>query len=322
MNYSTLGNTELKVPSLCFGTMTFGDGSEESVCRELYARCRDRGVNLFDCANVYADGDSERILGRLINNHRSDVVVATKAYYPMGGDVSTQGLGRSNLIKALHDSLKRLNTDYVDLFYLHAFDDTTPLDETLEAVDGFVRQGKIRYVGVSNFAAWQVMKALSIAEQKQYSPFSCIQPMYSLLKRQCESELLPMAAAENLGVLPYGPVAGGYLTGKYLNTNPADGRFSENKMYRNRYAHKSNSRTTERFVALANELAVQPTSLAIAWVASNPIVTAPIIGARNVDQLDTALASLDIEMSDQLRQSVSDLSQPPALATDRTEEQN
>ncbi len=322
MNYSTLGNTNLKVAPLCLGTMTFGDGAEESVCRAIYARCRDRGINMFDCANVYADGESERILGRLIKSHRADVIVATKAYYPMGDGVITQGLDRSNLTKALEGSLSRLNTDYVDLFYLHAFDETTPLDETLATVNNFVQRGMIRYIGVSNFAAWQVMKALSIAEQQRYATICCIQPMYNLLKRQCESEILPMAAAESLGVLPYGPVAGGYLTGKYTATNPVNGRFSNSKMYQDRYTDDSNRIVTEQFVTLAKDLDVQPTSLAIAWVASNPSVTAPIVGARNIGQIDTALASLDIEMSDELRQSVSDISLQPAPATDRAEEKH
>jgi aryl-alcohol dehydrogenase-like predicted oxidoreductase len=321
MTYSTLGNTDLAVGPLCFGTMTFGDGAEESVCREMYARCRNFGINLFDCANVYAGGESERILGRLVDDHRQDVLITTKAYYPMGGDKSTQGLGKVNMTNALEASLNRLNTDYVDLFFLHAFDECTPLEETLETVESFVQKGMIRHVGVSNFAAWQVMKALAIAKQSAYSPICCIQPMYNLLKRQFESELLPMAESESLGVLPYGPVAGGYLTGKYLDSESMDGRFADSKMYQDRYAHESSISTTKQFVSLASDLDVEPTSLAIAWVASNPGVTAPIVGARNIEQLDTALASLEIDMTDELHQLITDFSLPPAMATDRTEEQ-
>jgi aryl-alcohol dehydrogenase-like predicted oxidoreductase len=165
------------------------------------------------------------------------------------------------------------------------------------------------------------MKALAIAEQNGYAPVCCIQPMYNLLKRQCESELLPMAESENLSVLPYGPVAGGYLTGKYLVSKTMDGRFADSEMYQDRYSHDSNSKITNEFIGLAKELDVEPTSLAIAWVASNPLVTAPIVGARSVEQLDTALASLEIKMSNELRQAITNFSLPPASATDRTEEQ-
>ena len=321
MNYRQLGSTELQVASLCLGTMTFGDGADEKVCRDLYALSRDRGVNLFDCANVYADGESERILGRLVDGHRSDVLIATKAYYPMHSDPDTQGLGNSSLRKALEGSLLRLNTDYVDLFYLHCFDEQTPLAETLTTLDEFVRQGKIRHVGVSNFAAWQVMKALSVAELGNLPTVAVIQPMYNLLKRQCESELLPMATAERLGVLSYGPVAGGFLTGKYLNSKSAAGRFSSSEMYKKRYGQDSDQTAVAGFLTLADEFNVQPASLAIAWVASNPAVSAPIVGARSIDQLKTALDSIEIDMTGDLRQLISDLTPTPPLATDRAEEQ-
>lgn len=321
MEYKTLGNTELNISSICLGTMTFGDGADEATSRVIYAKCRNRGINFFDCANVYAEGESERILGRLIKRHRSEVIVATKAYYPMGNEVNSRGLSRSQLTAALAASLERLNTDYIDLYYLHAFDEDTPLEETLETLNDFVRQGKIRYIGVSNFAAWQVMKASSIAAQQHYESIACIQPMYNLLKRQCESEILPMAASEKLGVLPYSPIAGGYLSGKYLDAKSVDGRLATSETYQKRYAHESNRRTTEQFIKYAQKQNIHPASLAIAWVASHPIVTAPIIGARNTEQLRTALASLEIEMSGDMRRKISGFSLEPALPTDRTEEQ-
>lgn len=321
MEYKTLGNTELNISSICLGTMTFGDGADEATSRVIYAKCRNRGINFFDCANVYAKGESERILGRLIKRHRSEVIVATKAYYPMGNEVNSRGLSRSQLTAALAASLERLNTDYIDLYYLHAFDEDTPLKETLETLNDFVRQGKIRYIGVSNFAAWQVMKALSIAEQQHYESIACIQPMYNLLKRQCESEILPMAASEKLGVLSYSPIAGGYLSGKYLDAKSVDGRLATSETYKKRYADESNRKTTEQFISFAQKQNIHPASLAIAWVASHPVVTAPIIGARNIDQLRTALDSLDIEMSGDMRRKISGFSREPALPTDRTEEQ-
>jgi aryl-alcohol dehydrogenase-like predicted oxidoreductase len=321
MKFRNLGEAAIQAPALCLGTMTFGAEADEVSSRAIYSRCRDAGINLFDCANVYADGESERILGRLIHDHRDSVVIATKAYYPMHNDESTRGLSRSKLTTALHASLERLNTDYVDLYYLHHFDEEVPLDESMATLNDFVQQGKVRHVGVSNFAAWQVMKAMSISTQNHYASIVCIQPMYNLLKRQCESELLPMAASEKLGVLPYGPVAGGYLTGKYLESTSATGRFATDADYQARYAHDANQQGARRFVELARDVGVHPASLAIAWVASHPTVTAPIIGARNIEQLAISLASLDIDMTNELRQRISDISPQPALATDRAEEQ-
>lgn len=321
MQYRNIGETSLRVSPLCLGTMTFGDGADEDASREIYAKCRDAGINVFDCANVYADGEAERILGRLIQGHRDAVVVATKAYFPMHNDESTRGLSRPKLAAALHASLQRLNTDYVDIFYLHHFDEDTPLDESMATLTDFVQQGKIRHVGLSNFAAWQVMKAISTAERSNYTNVVCIQPMYNLLKRQCESELLPMAASEKLGVLPYGPIAGGYLTGKYLDTSTVHGRFTNDAVYRARYADDANRQGASQFVALAREIGIHPASLAIAWVAAHETVTAPIIGARNIAQVTTALASLDIDMTDELRQRIGEITAAPALATDRAEEQ-
>ena len=162
MEYRRLGNSGLQVSSLCFGTMTFGDASDEATSKEIYATCRDKGINFFDCANVYAKGKSEEILGNLCKGHRDEVVIATKGYFPMTDDVNGKGASRIHLIKALEGSLVRLGTDYVDVYYVHHFDEHTPLEETLSVLNDFVRQGKVLYLGVSNFAAWQVMKAIAI----------------------------------------------------------------------------------------------------------------------------------------------------------------
>ncbi len=320
MIYKRLGKSGLKVSSLCFGTMTFGDGADEAESGRIYGLCRDSGINVFDCADVYADGVSERILGRLIRDHRDDVILATKAYYPVGGGVNERGLSRYHLTKALEGSLKRLGTDYVDVYYMHAFDEETPLEESLMTLNDFVRQGKVLYLGISNFAAWQIMKAMAITEAHNLAPVTCIQPMYNLLKRQCESEILPMAQSEGLGVLPYGPVAGGYLTGKYLKETSGKGRFETDPAYQKRYQQAQDHEAAERFVTFAKENGYHPVSLAIAWVASHPAVTAPLIGARSAAQLGPALASLDIDMDPELQQTVSNLSLAPALATDREEE--
>ncbi len=320
MKYRSLGNTGVKVSSLCMGTMTFGDGADKKTSELLYNTCRDQGINFFDCANGYAKGESERILGQLIQDHREEVLIATKVYFPTSSSVNDRGLSRSHMTKALDASLKRLNTDYVDVYYLHHFDEETPLEETLITLDNFVRQGKIHYIGVSNFSAWQVMKAIAITEKWNLVPITCVQPMYSLLKRQSESELLPMAQNEKLGVFSYSPLAGGLLTGKYLGDNPASGRFDSNKMYQDRYRARFYQEGVGAFTAFAAKHQLNAVSLAIAWVMKNAAVTAPIIGARNLDQLTPALGAMEVNLTDEMCAELDTISPPAPLATDREEE--
>ncbi|MCB0633106.1 MAG: aldo/keto reductase [Saprospiraceae bacterium] len=319
MQYKNVGRSGLKVSSLCFGTMTFGDVSDEATSSAVYSACRDKGINFFDCANVYAKGQSEEILGRLCKGHREEVVLATKGYFPMGEDVNARGASRFHLTKALEGSLKRLGTDYVDIYYIHHFDESTPLEESLSTLNDFVRQGKVLYLGLSNFAAWQIMKAQSICDLSGYAPITCLQPMYSLLKRQVESEILPMAISEGFGVFSYSPLGGGYLTGKYL-TDEGSGRFDTSKMYQQRYEAETNLNTVRSFVAFAKENNYHPVTLAIAWAAGHPGLSAPIVGARNKEQLKPVLDVIDFEMTAELRETLSGFSLAPALATDREEE--
>lgn len=314
MEYKTLGNSGLKVSTLCLGTMTFGGEADESTSKAIYQAAKDKGINFFDTANIYNNGTSEKILGKLIHEHRDKVIIATKAYFPTGEGVNDKGLGRGHLIKALDDSLKRLNTDYIDVYYAHAFDENTPLEETLATFDNFVKQGKVRYLGLSNFAAWQVMKAIAVTQQNNYTPISVIQPMYNLVKRQCESELLPMALSEGLGVASYSPLGGGLLTGKY-KTGKKEGRFAESTMYQKRYNDEITYKTVDSYVDFANQNNLNPVSLAIAWVKAHKAITAPLIGARNLEQLKPALASLDIHMTEELRTKITDLSPEMVLAT-------
>lgn len=322
MKYKNLGTTGVKVSSLCLGTMTFGDGADKAMCEKMYSLSRDNGINFFDCANVYAGGESERILGQLISDHREEVLISTKAYYPTGKGINNQGLSRLHLMQELDKSLKRLKTDYIDIYYLHSFDKDTPLTESLSILNDFVRQGKILYVGLSNFSAWQIMKAISISNQLNYAPISCIQPMYNLLKRQCETEILPMAKSEGLGVVPYSPLAGGMLTGKYLEKrDAADGRFQTSGMYQNRYKSKSNTLVTAEFIKYCKDNSYDPVSLAISWVGAQDSITSPIIGSRNIDQLKSSMKSLNISMTAEMRNELSQLSITPAIATDREEEQ-
>lgn len=321
MEYRFLGKTGVKVSQLCFGTMSFGGDADEETSAALYHRCREAGINFFDCANMYQRGMAEEILGRLIHDERDQVVITTKAYFPMGEGVNDRGASRRHLRLALEASLRRLQTDFVDILFIHRFDEYTDLAETLSTLNDLVRQGKVLYLGASNFAAWQVEKALGLSALHSWEAFSVLQPMYNLVKRQAEVEILPMAQAENLAVIPYSPLGGGLLTGKYgMDRPPESGRLVTNKMYQTRYGEPLMHEVAERFTAFARERGYHPASLAVAWVGSHPAVTAPIIGARNVEQLEDSLRSVDIPMTPELRAEISALSPEPPPATDRTEE--
>ncbi|MEA2008581.1 MAG: aldo/keto reductase [Chloroflexota bacterium] len=322
MQYKYLGNTGLRVSELCFGTMSFGGIANEETSAQMFHRCREEGINFFDCANVYQHGAAEEILGKLIADCRDEVVITSKFYFPMGDDPNARGGSRKHIMTAVEDSLRRLNTDHIDLYFIHRFDDNTPLEVTLRALDDLVREGKILHPAASNFAAWQIAKGLGISAREAWSPFVCVQPMYNLVKRQAEVEILPLAQAENLGVITYSPLGGGLLTGKYSpERKPQTGRLVENEMYKTRYGANWIYEVAGRFTAFAQERGYNPVSLAVAWVAAHPAVTAPIIGARNVAQLEGALGTLKIEMTPELQTKVSSLSPTPPPATDRNEEQ-
>jgi aryl-alcohol dehydrogenase-like predicted oxidoreductase len=321
MEYKLLGKTGVKVSSLCFGTMSFGGDANEATSAAMFHRCREAGINFFDCANVYSGGRSEEILGGLIADSRDELVITTKFYGAMGSNVNQRGASRYHIRQAVEDSLRRLNTDRIDVYFIHNFDHETPIEETLRALDDLVRQGKILYPAASNFASWQVAKALGISARYGWARFEVIQPMYNLVKRQAEVEILPMAHSENLAVISYSPLGGGLLTGKYgLTTRPESGRLVENKMYKVRYGEDRVYEVAGAFTAFAQARGYDPAALAVAWVGSHPAVTAPIIGARNLDQLEGSLKSLDIQMTPELRAEISSLSMEPPLATDRAEE--
>ncbi len=321
MEYRFLGQTGIKVSKLCFGTMSFGGDADEETSAAMFHRCREAGINFFDCANTYAGGKSEEILGRLIADCREEVVVTSKVYFPMGKGENRSGASRRNILLAAEASLKRLNTDFIDVYFIHHFDLTTPLEETLRALDDLVRQGKVMYIGASNFAAWQVMKALGISARDGLAPFACLQPMYNLVKRQAEVEILPMAASEKLGVISYSPLGGGLLTGKYgPDRRPEQGRLVSNRMYQARYADQWMYEAAEKFTQFAQEGGYDPAGLAVAWVASHPAVTAPIIGARSLRQLEGSLKGAEIELTPELRSRISYFTPDPPPATDRNDE--
>ena len=321
MEYRSLGKTGVQVSELCFGVMSFGGDADEDTSAAMFHRCREVGINFFDCANVYEGGRSEEILGKLMVGSRDELVITSKVYFPMGKDVNARGATRKHMMTAVHDSLKRLNTDYIDVYFIHRFDTNTPIEETVRVLDDLVRQGKILYPAASNFAAWQVAKALGISAKAGLARFEVIQPMYNLVKRQAEVELLPMAQSEQVGVIPYSPLGGGLLTGKYgKERRPEDGRLMVNKMYQTRYGDELVYEVAEAFTDFARERGFDPASLAVAWVGSHPAVTAPIIGARNLTQLEGSLNSVNIPMTAELRAEIAALSPEPPPATDRNEE--
>ena len=321
MNYVTLGSTGVQVSQLCFGVMSFGGDADEATSAAMYRRTRDAGINFYDCANVYQRGRAEEILGKLMADERDELVITTKVGSRMRDGVNGDGLSRRHIMREAEDSLRRLGTDRIDLYFLHRFDNAVPMEETLRALDDLVTQGKVLYPAVSNWAAWQIAKSLGVSAQEGLASFACIQPMYNLTKRQAEVEILPLAQAEGLAVIPYSPLGGGLLSGKYgASARPDSGRLMDNAMYAKRYGAELHYEVAERFTAYAKEKGIHPATLAVAWVGAHPGVTAPIIGARNVGQLEASLAAADVDMTPAWWAEIAALSYDPGIATDRSEE--
>jgi aryl-alcohol dehydrogenase-like predicted oxidoreductase len=316
-----LGQTGVQVSRVALGTMSFGDEADEATSASIWRAARDAGVNLIDTADVYNEGRSEQIVGRLMQHERDQIVLATKAYFPTGKGANDRGASRYHMVRAVEASLRRLATDRIDLYYVHRFDDAAALDETLRGLEDLVRAGKILYPACSNFAAWQVAHALGIQRLHGWSPLVAIQPMYNLVKRQVEVEILPMARSLGLAVIPYSPTGGGLLTGKYgTDQKPAGTRLLENKMYSARYADPHYLAIAGRFTALAADLGHAPATLAVAWVASHPGVTSVLIGGRNVEQLTPTLAANQLVLDESTRAQISALSPEPPPPTDRSDE--
>jgi len=281
-----------------FGTMQFGGAADKAASRAMFDACIDAGITHFDTAHLYTDGAAETRLGRFAAAQRDRLVIATKAGY-------TGGAGRENILAQFDTSRQRLAMDYVDILYLHRFDPDTPLRETMATFADLKARGLIGHVGLSNFAAWQVMKAACIAAEFDLG-VSILQPMYSLVKRQAEVEILPMAAAEGMAVAGYSPLAGGLLTG--------------NERYAIRYGQDWMTAAAKALVEIAGELGTDPATLAVAWAARHPAGPVPLISGRSAEQIAPALAALDFPMDDALYERLSALTPAPPPATDRTEE--
>jgi len=322
MKYKQLGQTGVQVSQLCFGTMSFGGDADECESGRMFNQCRDSGINFFDCADVYSKGSAETILGKLIKGNRDELVITSKCFGAMGDGVNARGGNRRHIAQAVDASLKRLGTDRIDVLFMHRWDKVVPLEETLRALERLVADGKVVYLGASNYAAWQIAKGLGISARNGWPRFDVIEPMYSLVKRQAESEIFPLAKAENLGVITYSAVGGGLLSGKYgKGTRPDSGRIMTNPEYAKRYSEDWVFEVAEAFTEFAREMGVHPVSLAVAWAAANPAVTCPIIGARNLAQLQPSLDSVNIDMTPELHARIAALSRTPPPPTDRLEEQ-
>ncbi len=296
---------------LAFGTMQFGGRADAAASRAMFDACIDAGITHFDTAHVYTDGASETLLGSMIGQHRDRLTIATKAGYTGGGS-------RSNILTTFEQSRQRLGMDMVDVLYMHRFDPDTDLHDSMDAFAQLKSKGQIRYVGVSNFAAWQVVKAIGIASKFDLT-VDILQPMYNLVKRQAEVEILPMCADQNVACAPYSPLGGGLLTGKY--SEGSTGRLTEDDRYAARYKSPVMHETAAKLNALAQEIGTHPATLAVAWVATHPMGPTPIISARSVDQLLPSLAALDYQVPPELYARLCALSPTPPPATDRTEEQ-
>lgn len=296
---------------LAFGTMQFGGHADADAARAMFDACIDAGITHFDTAHIYTDGASETLLGKLVQARRDSLIIATKAAYK-------DGAGRDNIMASAETSRQRMGLDTLDVLYLHRFDPDTDLSESFQAFADLKARGHIRYIGLSNFAAWQVVKAANVAAQFDLS-VAVIQPMYNLVKRQAEVEILPMANDLGILVAPYSPLGGGLLTGKYAGGGT--GRLTQNDRYAARYGRAEMHTAADALCRLAAKMGTDPATLAVAWAAAHPTGPSPIISARSAVQLEPSLAALHFDMTPDLYARISALSPTPPPATDRTEEQ-
>ena len=316
VEYGRLGRTGLMVSELCLGCMTFGRETDEDGSREIVSRFLEAGGNFIDTADVYSKGVSEEITGRAIKGVRDDVVLATKVRFPMGEGPNDVGLSRKHVTQGCEDSLRRLGTDYIDLYQAHCWDAATPLEETLDALTGLVHAGKVRYVGVSNFMAWQIMKSVQVSETKGLERFVCLQPQYSLIERNVEYEILPACQEAGLGVIPWSPLGGGFLSGKYRRDErpPEDSRIAgaeeAQEEYWDRRATDRNWATLDVVGEISESTGKSYAQIALNWLLRQPAVTAPILGVRTMGQLEDNLGAAGWELDDDQVRRLSEASAP------------
>ncbi len=314
-----LGRSGLRVSPLSLGTMTFGVTADRAVSRQIADRAFDAGVFAWDTADMYGQGVSESIVGELLAGRRQQVVLATKGFARMGPGANDHGLSARHLIEACDASLKRLNTDWIDLYYLHLPDRTVPLEETLRAMEDLVRSGRVRYVGCSNYRAWEVAQLHGVATAHRWQPVSAVQPLYNIANRDIEVELLPMAKAYGLGVITYSPLARGVLTGKYRwgQEAPADSRLGRSdKRFLQAEWRQASVEAAGQLQMVAEAAGITATQLAIRWAVANELVSSVILGARTVEQLDEQLSAMALPWTEELERAV-DAVVPPGSHTGR-----
>ncbi|MFP3895844.1 MAG: aldo/keto reductase [Anaerolineales bacterium] len=315
MEIVNLGSSGLKVSRVCLGTMTFGREADEETSFKLMDRYMELGGNFLDTADQYSQGGSEKVVGRWIKKRgvRDKVILATKVYSVMGPNPNDGGLSRIHVQKAVEDSLRRLQTDVIDIYQIHRWDPDVPVEETMETLNDLVRQGKVRYIACSNLKGWQLSRFLHVSEKNNWSRFISIQPIYNALNRGIENEILPLCKEEGLGVITYNPLAGGMLTGKYKRgaSMPKGARLEAFDSYYDRYYTERAMDTVDAFVQAAEERGVTPAQLALAWVLGEPRVTCPIVGARTLGQLNDTLGGLEIDLRPEEREAI------PALPSGR-----
>ena len=319
MEHVRLGRSGLQVSRLCLGTMTFGLQSDEATGFAVMDKAAEGGVDFFDTSDAYPlggdlsrRGRTEEIIGRWMAGKRDRFILATKCFVPMGPAPFDAGNSRKHIMSAVEGSLRRLQTDYIDLYQLHGYDQNTPIDETLSALDDLVHAGKIRYLGCSNFYTYQLVRAIGRSETLGLVRFDSVQPRYNLLFREIERELLPLCAEERIGVIPYNPIAGGLLSGKHdRSAAPTEGtRFTvgnSGRMYQQRYWHDREFDTLEALRPIAAEVGVSMATLAVAWVLANPTITSAIIGASRPEQLADSVAALDVELGPEVKSRLDEL---------------
>ena len=328
MEHARLGRTGLQVSRLCLGTMTFGLQTDESTAVAILDRAAEGGIDFLDTSDAYplggdlsTRGITEEILGRWLRGKRDRFIVATKCFARTGPAPFDGGNSRKHIMAAVDASLRRLQTDYIDLYQLHGYDTETPIDETLGALDDLVRAGKVRYTGCSNFLTYRLVRAVGRSETLGLARLDSVQPRYNLLFRQIEREMLPFCLEDGVGVIPYNPIAGGMLTGKHSRSAPpAEGtRFTLGTAaanYQNRYWHEREFDTVDELLQLAEKAGTSLVTLSVAWVLANPAITAPIIGASRPDQLDASLAAVDYDLSEDLKQQLDERTQQYRMGDD------
>ncbi|OMF38264.1 aldo/keto reductase [Paenibacillus sp. FSL H8-0548] len=298
MKYKLLGRSGLAVSELCLGTMTFGNTTSVEDSIAMIDRFVDHGGNFLDTADVYVSGRSEEIVGMAIKNKRSDIVLATKVRMTTSSNINGVGLSRKHILDGVDASLKRLQTDYIDLYQVHVWDEATPIEETLRTLDDLVTSGKVRYIGCSNFFAWQLMKALGISDVSRYVRFVSIQPQYSLVSRQMDREMLSLCLSENVGIIPWAPIGGGFLTGRYSRNIPTEGRLTSKvgESAWDKRATDKNFIILDTLLEAANELGKTPAQVALRWLIQREGITSPIFGASKLEQFDDNIGAIGWEM--------------------------